>query len=110
MLRSGYGLGKSRDGDNKTPLGTYWLGQPQLSQRFGIFIPVGYPTREQTAKGMSGSDIGIHGPDRIFACAGALNVSINWTAGCLAVSNDAYIVAISDFVKAHKALHLQILE
>jgi hypothetical protein len=104
------GLGKAKAGDNKTPLGTYSLSQPQVSERFGLFIPVGYPTRAQAANGLTGSDIGIHGPDRIFACAGALNVSVNWTAGCLAVADDRFIIAVSNFVKAHKPVQLHILE
>lgn len=104
------GIGKKKDGDLKTPLGTYPLGQPHNSTRFGIFIPVGYPTAAQKAKGMTGHDVGIHGPDSIFPCAGVLNVSVNWTQGCLAVADDRFIVQIADFVKAHKSVQLHILD
>jgi hypothetical protein len=104
------GFGKTREGDLKTPLGTYLLGQPKESERFGLFIPVGYPTREQKANGFTGSDVGIHGPDRFFACAGALNVSLNWTQGCLAVADDRFIVEIGQFVKAHSPLAIHILD
>jgi hypothetical protein len=104
------GVGKTREGDLKTPLGTYALGQPRVSERFGLFIPVGYPTGAQRAKGFTGADVGIHGPERLFACAGALNVSINWTQGCLAVADDRFIVEISEFVKSHQDVLLHILE
>lgn len=104
------GVGKTKEGDLKTPLGVYSLGTPKTSDRFGIFIPVGYPTRDQRAKGFTGSDVGIHGPDRRFACAGVLNVSINWTQGCLAVADDRFIVAISQFVKMHPGIRLYSVE
>lgn len=104
------GAGKTREGDLKTPVGTYSLGQPKTSERFGIFIPVGYPTKEQRAKGFTGSDVGVHGPERVFACAGALNVSINWTQGCLAVADDRFIVEIADFVRSHANIQIHILE
>jgi hypothetical protein len=104
------GVGKTREGDLKTPLGVYPLSTPKVSERFGIFIPVGYPTRDQRAKGNTGSDVGIHGPERLFACAGALNVSVNWTQGCLAVADDHFIVEIAAFVKSHPGVLLYSLE
>ncbi len=104
------GTGKTREGDLKTPLGVYSLGTPKASERFGLFIPVGYPTRTQSAKGFTGGAVGIHGPDRLFACAGALNVSVNWTQGCLAVADDRFIVHLAEFVKANPGLRLYSLE
>jgi murein L,D-transpeptidase YafK len=104
------GVGKTREGDLKTPLGVYTLGSPKRSERFGLFIPVGYPTRQQRGQGLTGSDVGIHGPDRTFACAGVLNVSFNWTQGCMAVADDRFIVQIAEFVKAHPGLRLHSLE
>jgi murein L,D-transpeptidase YafK len=56
------GVNKRRRGDNKTPLGTYALGAPRKSTKFGLFIPVAYPTAEQRGKGFTGGDIGVHGP------------------------------------------------
>lgn len=104
------GTGKTREGDLKTPLGTYPLGRPRSSDRFGTFIPVGYPTAAQKAKGYSGSDVGIHGPDRRFRCAGFLNVSINWTQGCMAVADDTFIERIASFVKQNPGLNLHIID
>src|SRR6266508_4062094 len=44
------GLDKAREGDGRTPLGTYALGAPKTSSRFRTFIPIGYPTAEQHAR------------------------------------------------------------
>src|SRR5262245_24399140 len=63
--------GKKKQGDNKTPLGTYALGVPRKSVKFGTFIPIGYPTPVQAKQGYSGGDVGIHGPDRNFRWLGS---------------------------------------
>lgn len=94
------GIGKKLDGDNKTPVGSYGLGAPRISgQGFGVFIPVGYPTPEQAKQGYTGNSVGVHGPPRANKCDGASNVSINWTWGCIAVSDDESIAEVADFVK-----------
>lgn len=49
------GIGKTREGDGRTPIGTYTLGVPRPSNRYGTFIPVGFPTEEQKKKGYTGS-------------------------------------------------------
>ncbi|MFC1611768.1 murein L,D-transpeptidase family protein [Myxococcota bacterium] len=92
------GVGKQIRGDNKTPVGTYSLGAPRPSKKFGIFIPVGYPTAAQKKAGFSGSAIGIHGPDRSFTWAGTLNTLIDWTQGCIAVKSDEAIGTIAAWV------------
>jgi len=96
------GTGKQKKGDNKTPIGTYALGMPRDSSRFGTFIPVGYPTPEQKSKGFSGSDVGIHGPSRLFKWLGSINTWTNWTQGCIAVGSDAEISSIAQWVKDNK--------
>ena len=97
------GTGKAREGDNRTPLGVYPLGTPQPSSRFGTFIPFGYPTEAQAAAGLTGGDVGIHGPDRPYAWLGPANVLFDWTAGCVAVSSDAAIQTIAAWVTAKRA-------
>ena len=94
------GLDKRAQGDRKTPLGTYPLTPARRSSQYGLFMHVGYPTAPQQALGYTGGDIGIHGPDRWFRCAGFFNVSFNWTAGCLAVSSDVYMREIAEFVRS----------
>lgn len=49
------GVGKTREGDGKTPVGTYALGVPRPSNRFGTFIPIGYPTDEQRSGATRGA-------------------------------------------------------
>jgi murein L,D-transpeptidase YafK len=94
------GAGKTAEGDYKTPLGTYPLG-PAHASKFGLFIPVGYPTAQQRAQGFTGSAIGIHGPNRPFRCGGFLNVSVNWTDGCVALADDSFVTAIAGWLEAH---------
>lgn len=88
------GTPKRRLGDNKTPIGTYRLGTDRRSQTYKLFIPVGYPTAEQKRKGYTGKAIGIHGPKRKRAWAGALNTWFDWTQGCIAVGRDSEIEEI----------------
>jgi murein L,D-transpeptidase YafK len=102
------GTGKAKEGDDKTPLGVYLLGAPRPSARFGVFIPVGYPTKEQTAKGLTGRDVGIHGPDRHFAFLGGASVWVDWTAGCVAVGSDEAVQTIAAWVKANKVTSVQL--
>jgi murein L,D-transpeptidase YafK len=95
------GIGKISRGDNKTPLGLYHLGFPRLSTRFGIFIPINYPTEQQILQGYSGANIGIHGPFILFRWLGNMNTYFNWTKGCVAVGTNKDIQTISDWVKKH---------
>lgn len=106
------GVDKSTEGDWKTPTGSYSLGRPRASKEFGVFIPIGYPTREQKAQGFTGADVGVHGPKQTFyaRCAGVLNVSFNWTRGCLAVADTSFIVEIAKFVQAKHINQIHILK
>ncbi len=94
------GLAKTREGDGRTPLGTYALGPPRPSARFGTFIPIGYPTPAQRARGFTGRDVGIHGPHRRAAWLGSLSTWMDWTAGCVATGTDEDLAVISAFVRA----------
>ena len=48
------GTGKTKAGDDKTPLGVYPLGSPRASARFGVFIAVGYPTKSRQQRASQG--------------------------------------------------------
>ncbi len=104
------GTGKEEQGDLKTPVGTYTLGVPRRSTKFGMFIPVGYPTAEQAKKGYSGGAIGVHGPVRGFTWAGALNTWVDWTRGCIAVATDEDIRKVSLWVEERKPKLIHILK
>jgi len=95
------GVDKRREGDNRTPLGSYPLGAPRASRTFHVFVPVDYPTADQTRRGFSGGAIGIHGPPRgLGGLARLLElVGTDWTAGCIAVATDQEIDDIADWVR-----------
>jgi murein L,D-transpeptidase YafK len=95
------GVGKQREGDNRTPLGRYGLGPPRASRSFHTFVPVQYPTPAQVRMGFTGGAIGIHGPPRGWATMAelAMLVAQDWTAGCIAVATDAEIEAVAAWVR-----------
>jgi hypothetical protein len=98
------GLDKRRRGDRRTPLGTYSFGEPRESSRFGVFIPIGYPTPDQVAQGFTGSNVGIHGPPRDFVAVTYPVISADWTEGCIATALDAEIAYIAEFVRERQPL------
>jgi murein L,D-transpeptidase YafK len=103
------GVGKRREGDERTPLGAYPLGAPRASKSYGTFVPVGYPTTEQARMGFTGGAIGIHGPPRAFVSMGRLNTVSDWTAGCIAVGSDAEVQAIATWIRSrpHPRVHIE---
>jgi murein L,D-transpeptidase YafK len=98
------GLDKRRGGDGRTPLGTYELGEPRPSRRFGIFIPVVYPTPEQAAQGFSGTEVGIHGPRRRAPAPGRRANPDDWTLGCIATETDLEAERVAEFIRERKPL------
>lgn len=107
------GLYKEKEGDRKNPVGNYWLGLPRVSERFGIFIPVGYPNAADVKAGRTGSAIGIHGPLRygIFAspCAVESSLSRNWTAGCTATGRDTQVINLSKWMVKNWPIQLIVI-
>lgn len=95
------GIGKTVEGNRKSPNGTYWLGVPRASEKFGVFIPIGYPNMDEIAKGFTGQDVGIHGPIRFLKCAPIASLAGNWTAGCLALGRDSQLIRLSNWVLDH---------
>ena len=102
------GFGKKKEGDRKTPIGKYALGSPRPSSEFGIFIPIAYPNALDRKKGFTGGDVGIHGPKRFLVCGGAINIAINWTAGCLALASDPQILEIAEWVQKNPSTNIYI--
>lgn len=93
------GLDKRRKGDRRTPVGTYALGTPRPSGKYGLFIPIVYPTAEQAAQGLTGGDVGIHGPPRKLPEPEYPSTAYDWTLGCVATGSDLEIQVIADFVR-----------
>lgn len=102
------GTGKTIEGDRKTPLGEYPLGPPRLSKKFRTFIPIGYPTERQIRDGLTGSNVGIHGPSRFFAWLGPSSVWTDWTLGCIALARDADIDTLADWVRREQPIAVRI--
>jgi murein L,D-transpeptidase YafK len=101
------GVGKEKEGDRKTPLGTYPLGKPRPSKGYGTFIPIGFPTVAQKERGITGGAIGIHGPERRLRAFGSLAVALGWTYGCVAVGSDAEMMSISRWM-GRRSLSIEI--
>jgi murein L,D-transpeptidase YafK len=95
------GIEKRIAGDKKTPTGLYELSSPRKSNKFGIFIPIQYPTIQQSAAGYTGKDVGIHGPFQLLHWLGSINTWFNWTQGCIAVANNNQISFIAKWVETH---------
>ena len=103
------GVGKTRQGDAKVPLGDYALGPPRASSQFHKFIPVGYPTAEQRRRGYTGSAVGVHGPARGWeTLPSEANTAVDWTLGCIAVGSDEEIRRLASWVNARGARRIVI--
>ncbi len=100
------GLGKRRKGDKRTPTGTYALGSPRPSKRFGTFIPIAYPTPGQAARGHTGGAVGIHGPPRGRAEPEYPASEVDWTEGCVATGTDEEMEVIAAFVRQRRPVVL----
>lgn len=82
------GIGKCRAGDKRTPLGTYGLSPARKSAEFRWFLPVSYPNAQDRANGCNGGDIGLHGTGKRLHRKFAHSTGMDWTLGCMAVSNE----------------------
>jgi murein L,D-transpeptidase YafK len=84
---------KSQAGDGKTPEGTYVLDYRNEQSRFYRSLHISYPNGADVARarrnGVSpGSDIMIHGLPKGFEDLADFHTALNWTKGCIAVSNE----------------------
>ena len=96
------GTGKSREGDGKTPLGRYAIGEPRPSSAYGTFVPIAYPTLEQRRRGLSGSAVGVHGPTRWLRRLGGLVNLFDTTDGCVGLATDAEMQRVATWVREHR--------
>jgi murein L,D-transpeptidase YafK len=84
---------KEQQGDHKTPEGHYTLDRRNAKSRFYKSIHVSYPNEQDKQKasqrGVSaGGDIMIHGLPNGFGWMGATHRGLDWTDGCVAVTNE----------------------
>jgi murein L,D-transpeptidase YafK len=83
---------KVKAGDKKTPEGEYVIDSKNPHSRFHLALHISYPNaadRERARKlGVSpGGGVEIHGLESKYAWVGSLHRQINWTAGCVALTN-----------------------
>jgi murein L,D-transpeptidase YafK len=83
---------KEREGDHKVPEGLYIIDRKNAQSKFHLALHINYPNaadRERARRlGVKpGGDIEIHGLGTKFAWLGALHRQMDWTDGCIAVTN-----------------------
>ena len=81
---------KAREGDGRTPEGVYHIDRRNGASAYHLSLGISYPTPAQRAQARTegrdpGGDIFIHGQPN--ALPESLTVPGDWTAGCIAVSN-----------------------
>ncbi len=84
---------KERQGDNKTPEGTYIIDSRNSNSGYHLSLHISYPNEKdkQRAKelGVSpGGDIMIHGIKNGLSWVGASHAKVDWTKGCIAVTDE----------------------
>jgi murein L,D-transpeptidase YafK len=84
---------KVRQGDNKTPEGTYIIDSRNNNSEYHLSLHISYPNEKDRIRAKElgaspGGDIMIHGIKNGFAWVGASHSNIDWTNGCIAVTND----------------------
>jgi murein L,D-transpeptidase YafK len=83
---------KEREGDNRTPEGTYPVVMHKADSAYYRALKLGYPTPTQRlqakASGIDpGDDIMIHGIRNGLGWIGTLHRTTDWTRGCIAVTD-----------------------
>jgi murein L,D-transpeptidase YafK len=84
---------KTEDGDGRTPEGRYRIESRNARSAYHLSLRVSYPTAAQRRaarrRGVSpGGDIMIHGLPNGFDSLDAALLPEDWTAGCIAVTNE----------------------
>jgi murein L,D-transpeptidase YafK len=84
---------KQEEGDMKTPEGIYKIDSRNAQSSFHLALHISYPSDEDNkraaVRGVSaGSDIMIHGIRNGFGWIGAFHRWKNWTAGCVALTDE----------------------
>jgi murein L,D-transpeptidase YafK len=91
-LGRGPGHAKQQQGDHETPEGNYLIDAKNAHSRFHLALHVSYPNAADKARAKAlgkdpGGDIMIHGIETSLGWIGSLHRSIDWTDGCIAVTN-----------------------
>ena len=83
---------KQRAGDNRVPEGTYIIDGRNPRSTFYRSLHISYPTPQQVAAAQvagvhPGGEIMIHGVRRGFGWLGKFQSAVDWTKGCIAVTD-----------------------
>jgi murein L,D-transpeptidase YafK len=83
---------KTRQGDHKTPEGTYLLDYRNAHSHYYRSIHISYPNAADRARAgqmgvPTGGDIFLHGITNGYGWVGKAHRKIDWTDGCIAVSD-----------------------
>ena len=84
---------KERQGDNKTPEGTYIIDSRNKDSDYHLSLRISYPNENDIKRakelGVSpGGDIMIHGIKNGLMWGGAYLAEVDWTKGCIAVTDE----------------------
>jgi tetratricopeptide (TPR) repeat protein len=84
---------KERKGDNKTPEGTYVIDARNKNSRYHQSLHISYPNENDKKRAkergvVPGGDIMIHGIKNGFSWVGDLHTEVDWTKGCIAVTDE----------------------
>ncbi len=84
---------KQQQGDMKTPEGIYRIDGRNPRSDFHLALHISFPSNNDEARAFArgisaGSDIMIHGIRNGRGWIGAFHHSSDWTAGCIAVTNE----------------------
>ena len=84
---------KEREGDNKTPEGTYVIDSRNRDSRFHRSLHISYPNERDRKRAQElgvppGGGIMIHGIKKGFSWVGDSHSEVDWTKGCIAVTDE----------------------
>lgn len=83
---------KERAGDHRVPEGEYLVDAKNAHSRFHLALHISYPNARDQERARKlgvkpGGNIEIHGLDSRYAWVGSLQRQVDWTDGCIAVTN-----------------------
>ncbi len=84
---------KERQGDNKTPEGMYVIDYRNRDSQYHLSLHISYPNEKDKKRARElgvnpGGDIMIHGIKNGFSWVGNAHSEIDWTKGCIAVTDE----------------------
>jgi murein L,D-transpeptidase YafK len=84
---------KQRAGDRLTPEGSYFIDRKNPKSTFHLALHISYPNEQDRERARKlgvrpGGDVEIHGLESRWAWLGSWHRKVDWTEGCVAVTNN----------------------